>query len=269
VRGGEPPAARWYHRLAARVVYATRTVDHTFRLFERARSHVMVRLGSNAFFDAYNDLAYVREARYRPGSVAFRTDLFSWERDVIAGTFPPPPASVLIGAAGGGREALALAKLGYRVVAFDPARHLLESLSRVTPDGLELTVGRYEDLPVMSGLDGRVADLSSRPPFGASIVGWGSFSHLRSDDARVEALQHLARLTAGPVLVSFLLRAQDGRGGDTGARVSFSSSIGYYRLLTLDEVRRFGERAGLAVLVASDEGFPHVVFQRAHAPASR
>ena len=47
--------------------------------------------------------------------------LYPWETDWFERRLPSPPASILIGAAGGGREAAALRDLGYQVRAFEPS----------------------------------------------------------------------------------------------------------------------------------------------------
>ena len=51
--------------------------------------------------------------------------------------FPPPPAHILVGGAGGGREAFALLERGYRVTAFEPSEALAASMAAAA-DGRHL-----------------------------------------------------------------------------------------------------------------------------------
>jgi hypothetical protein len=76
---------------------------------------------------------------------------------------------VLVGAAGGGREAPVLARRRYRVVAFDLVRpsHLLAE---------QLQLVRSLDHPAVK------VDLRSRAPFAAAVLRWMSFSNVRSSE---------------------------------------------------------------------------------------
>jgi hypothetical protein len=159
--------------------------------------------------------------------------------------FPLPPATVLIGAAGGGREALALARRGYQVVAFEPSRSVAASMASACREfRIETLVGRYEGLPFVSSLAQPpvVIDLRSHAPFDAAILGWISFSHLRSDERCIETLRQIGNLTIGPILVS----AQPTRS------IGFSVHMGYYRGLSSAEIGKLAERAGLAVLCVDE-----------------
>src|SRR5262245_29124446 len=110
----------WLAEVGARLILATRFIDESYRLIDRARSTLVLALASDAVLARFNVLAYGRLEAYQLGSSAFR-HLFPWEKNVVATYFPPPPARVLIGGAGGGREVLALAEMGYEVVAFEPS----------------------------------------------------------------------------------------------------------------------------------------------------
>ena len=104
---------------------ATRVIDRGYRAFYRLRSTFVVACGSDQFFDTYNNLAYARNYRM------VTKGLFPFEQRAISRHFPAPPATVLIGGAGAGREALVLAQQGYRVVAFEPIQPLAISLAEV------------------------------------------------------------------------------------------------------------------------------------------
>ena len=198
--------------LIARVVFATRLVDYGLGFlhdnFNKLRSRKSCWPVRQTNFTKSTMISRtVVTSLYRAGTKKFRSDLWPWEKKAISQHFPPPPGTVLVGAAGGGREALALARQGYQVVAFDPVRRLATSLADVC-GGLpvESLLGRYEDLPVLNSLSQPPApiDLRSRPLFAAAILGWGSISHLRSDQCCIETLRQFGRLTHGPILVSWL-----------------------------------------------------------------
>ena len=105
----------------ARLLHATRLVDRSFRKFEAARLELVLALASDRLLSKYNDLTYAHSEAYHPGSSRYRDALHPWEETVVSSHFPAPPSRVLIGAAGGGREAFALARRGYAVVAFEPS----------------------------------------------------------------------------------------------------------------------------------------------------
>jgi SAM-dependent methyltransferase len=248
--------SRFVLACCARLVRSTVMVDRCYRLFDRLRSKYVLACAPDAFYDVYNDLTYSRQAIYRADAETFRASLFAFEERVIARHFPPPPGTVLIGAAGGGREALALARRGYEVVAFDPAARLAASIVRASGEfPIETFVGRYEDLPVLSSLARPpvVTDLRSRAPFAAAIMGWVSFSHLRSDARCIDALRQIGNLTRGPILVS-------SHPGDN--LIGFSAHMGYYRGLSSADIGLLGERAGLETVFLDDgDNWPYAVLR--------
>jgi hypothetical protein len=259
-------------------------VDWAYRVFDRSRSELVAALASDEVLRQFNDLGYGTTRSYHPDSPSFRAYLFPWEQKAIDEFFARPPAHVLVGGAGGGREALALVDMGYRVTAFEPSDVLSSALARQARriDRLAVYRGRYEDLPTLTTLDGGPeVNLEGLGPFDAVIVGWGSFSHLRTDRLRVATLESLARLTSGPIVISFLgifeaggtpssiagrlRRALPRRRGRVPGDM-FSTSIGFYHRTNHVEVAALAATAGLGVVHASfderDTNWPHVVLQR-------
>lgn len=264
--------------LLARLLYATRLVDWCFRRFEGVRRELVLSLASDRLLARYNDLTYARSESYHPGAEAYRDALHSWEETAIARHFPPPPARVLIGAAGGGREAFALAKRGFVVTAFEPSP-LVKLMARARPAGLSLEIfrARYDELPLVRDLDGAVVDLGPRAPWDAGIVGWASFSHLPTDRDRIETLRAFAALVDGPVLVSYfgwirpdvtpqprgLRKLLLQRFGDRRPGSLFSIDVGLYRQLTEDELRSMAAAAGMEVVaVDTTSDWPNAVLRR-------
>src|SRR5262249_4382439 len=235
--------------LCARAVRSTFFVDRCYGVFDRLRSRIVLACASDSFYDIYNDVAYAGQDLYRPGTKTFLSSLFPFEERVISRHFPTPPATVLVGAAGGGREALALANRGFEVVAFEPARPLASSLADVRGGlPIEIFVGRYEGLPMVSSLtlSPIVFDLRSRAPFAAAILGWGSFSHLRSDEHCIEALRQFGQLTRGPILVSYQPAPTISETAKSAVR--FAIGIGYYRTFSGVEIHALANQAGLNVV---------------------
>ena len=266
--------------IIARGIRLTGLVDRAYRKFDRLRSAAVLSIGSDRLLEEYNELTYAGDEAYRPGSPGFRRGLFDWEEQVVATYFPSAPARVLVGGAGGGREAFALLEKGYTVVAFDPAIILVRGMieQHSSESKLRAYYGSYGTLPTLRRItDGAVINLTDGPPFDAAIVGWSSFSHLRSDDERVETLRRFASVTAGPILVSYLpdparseTAAPSGRlrrwmwtrARRRGPSV-FSVQIGYYRLLRHQDVLDLAERAGVSVLGSEEGGsWPYVVVGR-------
>jgi hypothetical protein len=142
-----------------------------------------------------------------------RKELFAWEEAWVTRDLPAPPARVLLGGAGRGREARWLLDRGYRIVAFDPARESVvhhaaecpeapcvvldyESLARACPRENEAIIGSSAALVLDSA------------PYDAALLGWGSLTHVldeRDQDALFAALAVL--VPHGPILASFFMSA--------------------------------------------------------------
>src|SRR5947207_3909412 len=79
------------------------------------------------------------------------------------------------------------------------------------PDGCLIGANHagYEAMPHLESATpgGPKIDLETLCPFDAAILGWSSYSHLRSQQLRIQALRSFARVTEGPILVSFFARS--------------------------------------------------------------
>jgi hypothetical protein len=210
---------------------------------------MVLACASDEFYEAVNDYSFGRQDFFRPGTKTFRSSLFPFEERAISRYFPPPPGDVLVGGAGGGREALVLARRGYRVVAFEPASSLAALLVKFCRElPIEVFIGRYEQLPIMRSVAKPVVniDLRSRAPFLAAILGWTSFSNLRSDEDRVNTLKLFGTLTDGPILVSYFPSRVD------GSRAQFNPKQGYYQAFSSSEFRALVKRAALKIIHLDD-----------------
>lgn len=271
-------------RFLARLIRGSAVVDRGAQRFDQLRSLLVLAFASDRLLHQYNELAFSGTSAFRPDSAGFREGLFHWEQSLVERFLPAAPADVLVGGAGGGREPFALAAMGYRVVAFDPARPLVAMMraraAREFPDAIEAYDGIYADLPMLRGPSPAEAiDLRLRSPFQAGVLGWASFSHLTGDDERVAALAAMAALVNGPLVVSYFAAnaAPGGHGGGIlGAlrrrahrrgRAIFAPAIGFARLLEEGEIEQFAARAGLAVQFEDAlNAWPHAVLVRRDAP---
>lgn len=184
---------------------------------------------------------------------------------------PPARGTALVGAAGAGREAVALIARGYEVVAIEPSRTLAATCrdriegatqGRSSQSGSRSRVieARYEDLdPVeIEGMD-------------AVLLGLGSLSHVLDDGARdrlfamlVRACPHgpiLASTLAPPAGVSVEEARREGRSAKVGRAVGAAlrswrglpdvdpaeivfDTLGFAKLFTRDELAALGDRHG-------------------------
>jgi hypothetical protein len=278
-------------RRGLRLILASQALDGAYARLDRLRSRLVLALASDDTLERFNEWTYARAERYAPDSPGFQRQLYPWEDHVIATFFPRPPARLLVGGAGAGREALALAERGYEVVAFEPVHPLATAMARVIlADGKAGRVralrGGYGDLPHLAGADdpSRV-EVTGLGPFDAAIVGWGSFSHLRTEALRLHTLRAFGALTAGPILVSFIVvkppaAASSPRGSSVRRGMltglirrrgrdpddRFSMRTGYQHPVSEDEVAALAELAGLAVMELQFAGAetyaPYAVLKR-------
>lgn len=258
--------------LGARLIRSTVVVDKAYGLFDRVRARAVLAVAPPGVLEAYSDLAYGAQSTYQSDQPTTGMGLFAWEERALE-AFPPAPARVLVGAAGGGREAFALGARGYAVTAFEPSPVLARSMAdrAMREGGVAAYRARYADLPMLgpARIGDAPLDLRAGPPFDAGILGWASLSHLATDQARLETLRWFAALVAGPVLVSFFTRQDPGAAAPAAGtpRAAFTMRIGHYALLGRDELDDLAGRAGLAVEridLNYLEGWPNAILRPAN-----
>ena len=128
-----------------------------------------------------------------------RSGLTTWERDTVERFFGNV-RRVLIGACGGGREAIALAERGFEVDAFDCNRDLVACSRQMSGLSTRIFYADPDHVP---------DDLGTYDGF---IMGWGAYSHILPRAARVRFLHAIkAHLhPSAPVLLSFMIRTTRG-----------------------------------------------------------
>jgi len=128
---------------------------------------------------------------------------FFWEKLLIVKHFPPG-SRVLVAAAGGGRELIALVRNGFEAAGFECSHAMVEAGQRALAER------------------GMAATLVWAPPsiapalgceFGGLIVGWNGYGYISPRARRIEFLKNLKQqLRPGlPVLVSAAIRTPAAR----------------------------------------------------------
>jgi len=201
-----------------------------------------------------------------------RRGLFAWERDAVAKFFPPR-SRILIAAAGGGREALAMLAEGFEVVAFDPDQTLIEQCRR------RLSADEAKRLSLLTAQANAVPAIPNAN-FEAGIVGWGAFGHMTSERVRTQFLPAFSELLkpGAPALISFHLRpAQSrsdslryaiakgvalvtfGRTPHLGDRFRIESTASFLHLFTREEAAAEIEASGFSIAHFGESPEAHVI----------
>ncbi len=193
--------------LRGRLIGWSFELDRIARVLAIAREELAFRILTEEDWLELGRSLYGGAAKYSLGSAHNESGLFAFERAAIDEFFPPPPASILVGACGGGRELFALVESGYCIAAaYDPVANFVEAL-RKDPRLFELKdrlcIGSHQAIETMAP----VAKLGRRGnQVDAVIVGWGSYTHLLGVERRVEFLRSLRVVCPrGPVLLSFFV----------------------------------------------------------------
>jgi hypothetical protein len=191
--------------------------------------------------------------------------LFAWERSVISSHFSDCK-NILVGAAGGGREVLALSQSGFQVDGFDCFQEFVDSAnalfqSQAVPT--QLILAEPDHVPVNIGV------------YNGAIIGWSGYSHIAGRERRVNYLkefhQHLH--PGSPLLLSYFSRPEDSlfykiivwvANGikwirRSSERVDFGDSLpdAFFHFATYEEVKAELVAAGFEPVYHSAEGFEH------------
>ena len=185
------------------------------------------------------------DASFRPEND--HDGLYPWERQWFERRLPSPPASILIGAAGAGREAVVLRDLGYEVPAFEPSASAFrlcqralghESVDRASYGDLVATVLRGEGTPLR---------LPPDATFDAVLLGWGSFGHVLRPTERFELLRACIHITPnGPILLSIFHPTS----AATASGTHFTPWGGFLAQPTVEELERHAKALDRELVVS-------------------
>ena len=149
------------------------------------------------------DAAYYDGHRYYRTDAYNRSGLWPWEQRVIETHFVGC-RSLLVAAVGGGREVLALRRLGLDVHGFECHPGLVRFANELLKAD-----GRASEI--------RLAARDRCPDFGRTydgiVVGWGAYMLIRGRERRIEFLRQLRKHAepGAPLLLSFFHRAGGAR----------------------------------------------------------
>jgi hypothetical protein len=195
-----------------------------------------------------------------------RLGLWGWERDAIERYFRAP-ARVAVLAAGGGREVLALRKLGFDADGWECQSDFVASANHIlVEDGFPPSVSEAP----------RDSCPAGEASYSGAIVGWGAYTMIQGRRRRVALLEALrARVTDGaPVLLSFFPRTEgDGRfalaarAANVGRRLlrREPAEVGdylepnYVHYFTEEEIRSELQEGGFKLLIYEARPYGHAV----------
>lgn len=225
--------------------------------------------------DAYHDSLEPEKADH---------GLHDWEETWFAAELPPAPATLLLAAAGSGREAVALETLGYTVDVLEPASRPVRTCRQRLPETSRVVQADFTQLAA-SVLEARHSPASNLATgYDAVILGWGGLTHVLNLPDRLRLIQACHLLTpAGPILASFFMdphavsRQQATPAVAAGcflgrliarARglpairepVEFTTWGGFLRHFTPSEIDELADASGRNVQWQREGGFPHVTF---------
>ncbi len=212
--------------------------------------------------------------------------LFDWEESWFAREMPGPETQprILVAAAGAGREARALELQGYRLCVMEPAPDPLDQCRQHLGDDSLIVGASFSELcdAVIDGDDNPAATLVMQ--YDAILLGWGSLTHVLSEQDRIRLMQCCDSLTNGPILASFFMdshavpRQQRGimvsmgrglgklirrvRGLGPAEPVEFTDWGGFLRHFTPMELDVLAASVGRVVRWQQEGGFPHATLVR-------
>lgn len=166
---------------------------------------------SDADLDRLTEDFYDGVARYvDPDFIS--SGLRPWEERVIHTHFAPG-SRVLVAAAGGGREVVALRTTGYATDGFDCNRSYVEAGNRMLRD-------KCLDARLIWAPPGRVP--ATLGVYDGAIIGWGGYMHIRGRRARLRLLGELGHHLApgSPLLVSVFYCDRRSRAHVWSARIA-------------------------------------------------
>lgn len=179
------------------VLAVHRLVRHSYHAVKGAIDGLWLAVLRPATLAAVGD-AFYRTQRQFVDDGYNESGLWVWERDAVE-RFTSPGSRIVVTGAGGGREVLALAELGYDVVGYECDRAMVAFSGKLLARHGHDTLVHACDPDVWPAPGGR---------FDAVVVGWGSYTHIRTRARRVEFLRGArAGLEAGgTVILSFFDR---------------------------------------------------------------
>lgn len=181
-------------------IHAQRWMEKLFILLQAGFNGLWLGLLSREALHQYDQLYYDRINFYRDEEYN-RSGLFDWEKARLEEYFGTAK-SILLTGAGGGREVLALHRLGYIVDGYETNPRLAECANQLLAS---------ENIPARVQTCPRDVAPQTGKVYDGIIAGWGMYMLIQGRAQRVTFLRQLrAQCAAGaPVLLSFFTRKDD------------------------------------------------------------
>ena len=239
------------------LIHACRAAAHADRVGARVHAPASARVALRELLGGLAGTCLHEEERAALGRALYdatrrraRDHVPSWESTWFAQTLPQPPARVLVGGAGSGREAQHLERRGYRVDALEPAPGSAQECRARLADDAQVACASYESLSaaVLEGVPNAASPVARRS-YDAALLGWTSLMHVTDASERLRLLRALdARCPQGPILLTFH-PSRHARARGPGHRVgrALGSALRHLRsdrVEGADDALRFGVQSG-------------------------
>ncbi|MDB4947682.1 MAG: hypothetical protein JWM27_331 [Gemmatimonadetes bacterium] len=166
---------------------------------------------SHASLHALDELMYRGPGSYRDDAHNLG-GLFAWEKEALAGWFRGRERLLLVGA-GGGRETVALARMGFGVDSYECNPALVEYAA-----GLLARAGVAAEIRPIP----RDRAPAEGGPYDGAVVGWSAYMLIAGRERRVHFLRGLRErmMDGAPLLLSFWTREESAPGPHRVARIA-------------------------------------------------
>lgn len=189
-----------YYKFIARLSHASlKCITKTYHFFNSVMTGFWLGVMGEKSMNYSDVLHYHRGSKYTDDNYNL-SGLFRWEQAAIEKYFTNVKNILLIGA-GGGRETIALSKMGYKVDSYDCNKALVEyGNAFLQKHGIK---SELEYLP-------RDTVPTEVRKYDGIVIGWGAYSHIRGRKNRLSFLEKLQPFLdkEAPLMISFLLTGE-------------------------------------------------------------
>ena len=192
-----------YHKFIARLSHLSlEFLKKTYNFMDAFLSGFWLGIMSEKNLDLYDELHYNKSEKYTDDNYNL-SGLFEWEKERIEKYFSKSKKILLL-AAGGGREALALIRMGFDIDSYECNKVLVDYgnvfLEKYTKNFKIKYLSKDSTPDVVKKYDG-------------IIIGWGAYSHNRGSKKRIVFLEKLQPFLNkdAPLIISFLTKEEKGR----------------------------------------------------------
>ncbi len=218
-----------YAKFIAKLSYSSlQFLKKAYNFLDAILSGFWLGVMSENSLDFYNEFHYNRSQKYTDDKYNL-SGLFGWERERIEKYFSDAKNILLI-AAGGGREAVVLSKMGFEVDSYECNVTLIEyGNAFLQKNGIDYKIKYLPGNSVPDGIK----------KYDGIIMGWGAYSHIQGKKNRLSFLSKIYPLLheKAPLMISFLIKDEKGRQEKITKSVS-----NFFRIFTGRDKTESGDR---------------------------